>query len=154
MKKISTPYTFSLKIMPWLYFGFVAIFGGVVLMGGAIKKDPLFVFVPFAMAIGGYYFFRVALRNLADEVYDCGDFLLVRKGGNEDRVPLANIINVNFAMNIRPARITLTLATPGKFGREIVFALPPKLYFSPLPTSELAADLIARAHTARLRRAN
>lgn len=152
MKRISTPYTFSLKIFPWLYGGFVVVFGAVALLSGAGRKDPFFVLIPFAMAIGGYYLFRVALRDLADEVYDCGDFLLVRKSGDEDRVPLANIVNVNFAMNMRPARITLTLETPGKFGSEIVFALPPKLYLSPFPKSELAADLIARAHAARGRR--
>ncbi len=152
MSKISTPYSFSLKILPWLYFGFLAVFGAVALVGSAGKEDRFFVLIAFAMAIGGYYVLRVSLRDLADEVHDCGDFLLVRKNGDEDRVPLANIINVNFAMNIRPARITLTLATPGKFGASISFALPPKLYLSPFPRSDVAEDLIARAHAARSRR--
>ena len=149
MKKISTPYSFSLKIFPIFFFGFLALFFGLMLMNGAYEKNPQFLVIPAVMGVIGYIVMKTTLRDLADEVFDCGDFLLVRKRGEEDRVPLANIINVNFSMNARPARITLTLAKPSKFGPEISFALPPRVYLSPFPRSEIAEDLIARAQVAR-----
>ena len=152
MKKISTPYTFSLKVFPYLYFAFILVFVLIVLMGGALNKDPVFIIVPCVMAVMGHYFLKVALQDLVDEVFDCGDFLLVRKRGQQDAIQFSNIINVNFAMNQKPARITLTLDHPGKFGSAILFALPPKTYLSPLPRSEVAEDLIARAHAARTRK--
>lgn len=153
MKRISTPYTFSLKMFPFLYFGFLVVAFPLVVMTGSFKEEPMLFLVPCAMAIIGYYFIRVVLRDLVDEVYDCGDFLLVRKRGVEERVPLSDIINVNFATNQSPARITLTLDRPGKFGKEISFAPPPQIYLTPYPRNEIAEDLIARAHLARSKHA-
>lgn len=152
MKKISTPYMFSFKIFPYLYFGFIAVFLAMVVMGGGWEKDLAFVIVPCVMMVVGWVFMKVALSDLVDEVFDCGDSLLVRKRGQEERVPLASIINVNFAMNQQPARITLTLAKPGKFGSYISFALPPRIYLHPIPTSKVAEELIIRIHAARSRR--
>ncbi|HEY7654025.1 MAG TPA: hypothetical protein VIG07_14480 [Methylomirabilota bacterium] len=149
MKKISTPYTFSFKIFPFLFFGFLVVIFSLMLMAGALKETPMLVVVPCAMAAIGYFLMKMVLGNLVDEVYDCDDFLLVRKGGAEERIPLSDIINVNFAMNQRPARITLTLASPGKFGREISFSPPPEIHLNPFLRNEIAEELIARAHKAR-----
>ena len=149
MKKISTPYTFSFKVFPFLYFGFIGVFIAMAWMSGAWEKQPGFLAIPCVMAVGGYFFMKAALTDLVDEVFDCGDFLLIKKGGKEERIPLSNIINVNFAMNQKPARISLTLAKPGRFGSPISFALPPKIYLHPVPHSDVAEDLIVRAHAAR-----
>jgi len=151
VKRISTPYTFSRKFFPFLFYGFLAMFLAFVGMSGAFRKEPLFLVVPCVMAVGGYFFMRAVLRDLVDDVYDCGSFLLVRKGRLEESIPLANIINVNFAINQRPARITLTLDKPGKFGKEISFAPPPKIYLIPYPRNEVVEDLIERAQMARSR---
>ena len=88
-------------------------------------------------------------RDLMDEVYDCGDYLLIKKRGEEDTVPLSNIINVNFSTFRRGERprITLTLALPGKFGTEISFAPPPNISFP--RRNQTAEDLLARAEKAR-----
>jgi hypothetical protein len=149
MKKISTPYTFSFKVFPFLFFGFLAVIFALMLRGGVFKQTPMFVVVPCVMAAIGYFFMKMAIGDLADEVYDCGDFLLVRKRGAEERIPLSDIINVNWSMNQSPARITLTLDRPGTFGREISFAPPPKIYLTPFPKNDIAEELIARAHKAR-----
>lgn len=142
---------FSYKIGPFLFIGFVAVFIALVLISGAYKKEPMALLVPCLMAGFGYYFLKIPVRDLVDEVYDCGDFLLVRKHGEEDRVPLSGIINVTFSMNVQPARITLALAQPGKFGSEISFALPPRIYINPLAKNKIAEDLIFRANKARAR---
>jgi len=149
VKRISTPYTFSKKIFPFLFYGFLAVFLTFAVMSGVFRKEPLFLVVPCVMAVVGYFFMRAVLRDLVDDVFDCGSFLLVRKGHLEERIPLANVININFAINQRPARITLTLEKPGKFGREISFAPPPKIYLTPYPRNEVVEDLIERAQAAR-----
>ena len=152
MTKISTPYSFSLKIFPFLFFGVLAVILSLTWMAGAFKDAPMFIVVPGAMAAIGLVWLQVVVGELVDEVYDCGDFLLVRNRGVEERVQLSDIINVNFAINQRPARITLTLDRPGRFGSEISFAPPPKIYLSPFPKNDTAEQLIARAHKARSER--
>ena len=151
MKRISTPYTFSVKMFPFLFFGFLAFFAFLLVANGAYETNPMFLVVLGVMAVIGYFSTKTSLQNVVDEVYDCGDFLLVRKRGEEDNIPLSNIMNVNF--NGKPARITLTLATPGKFGSEISFAPPPQIYVGAYPKNEIAGDLIARAGQARSARA-
>jgi len=120
-------------------------------MNGALQKAPMFLVFPCAVAVGGYYVWKVNIRDLMDEVYDCGDYLLVKKGNEEDTVLLSNIINVNFstARDGAQGRITLTLDTPGKFGTEIRFAPPPHIYIGIPRRSEIAEDLSARAYKAR-----
>ncbi len=151
MKKISTPYTFSLKIFPFVFFGFLAFLFFLLLINGAYEKSPMFLVAVGVVAVFGFYYTKMSRRDLVDEVYDCGDYLLVRKRGEEDTVPLSNIINVNFSTDQRgvAARITLRLASPGKFGTEISFAPPPQIYMSFPSRNEVAEDLLARADKAR-----
>jgi len=87
-----------------------------------------------------------------DEVYDCGDSLLVKKAGQEEMVPLSSIININDQTTM----ITLRLVRGGKFGTDISFS-PSK--HSPLglvpfkfPKNEVAEDLIIRVDRARSQR--
>jgi hypothetical protein len=107
------------------------------------------------MAVLGYQWWATKVRTLLDEVNDCGDYLLVKKRGEDDAVPLSNIINVNFstARDGAQGRITLALATPGKFGIEITFAPPPHIYIGFPRRNEIAEDLRARAAQARSKRA-
>jgi hypothetical protein len=103
------------------------------------------------MAVIGVCSMLASRRDCADAVFDCGDHLLVQKSGEEDTVPLSNIINVNFSKNPHniSATITLTLASPGKFGAEISFAPPPKIYMRFPPRNEIADQLVVRAEKAR-----
>jgi hypothetical protein len=151
MQRISTPYTFSIKVFPFLFFGFLAFFSFLLLINGALQKAPMFLVVVVVMAVIGFYSTKASRQDLVDEVFDCGAFLLVKKRGEEDTVPLSNIINVNFSTDGggASARITLTLASPGKFGTEISFAPPPKIYIGVHCRNEIAEDLLARADKAR-----
>jgi hypothetical protein len=54
--------------------------------------------------------------NLVDEVFDLGDALLVRNGGQEERIALADIKNVNFFPYMSPPQVTLSLRRPSVFG--------------------------------------
>jgi hypothetical protein len=147
MKRISTPYMFSVKAMPFAFVGLMVFILALMLLNGAYEKSPALLLMPCGMAFIGYHFAKMNSQGLVDAVYDCGDCILVRKRGDEEKIPLANIINVNF--NAQPSRITLTLATPGKFGAQILFAPPPQVYVGPLPENGIAADLLVPASQAR-----
>jgi len=121
-------------------------------MTGAIEKDPVFVFGPAIMAVFGYLLMKKLVWDLVDEVYDCGDFLLVRNRGNEERVQLSNIMNVSASILVNPPRITLRLANPGKFGSEVAFSPVIGFTLNPFAKSVVAEDLIMRVDRARSKR--
>jgi len=149
MKRISNPFTPALKIVPFLVCGFCAFILALLLKNGALQKAPMLVVFPGVVAIGGYYAWKASIRDLMDEVYDCGDYLLVKKGGQEDTVLLSNINYVRFS-NTRDGaqpRIRLSLDAPGKFGAEILF-VPPQNPLAPR-TNRVADDLVARVNEAR-----
>jgi hypothetical protein len=91
--------------------------------------------------------------DLADEVHDCGDSLLIRKGSNEEHIPLSNIMNVSVSTNMNPPRITLRLVKPGRLGSEISFSPPSRLSFNPFAKNPVAEDLMVRVDQARVKRA-
>jgi hypothetical protein len=151
MKRISTPYTFAIKIFPFFFCGICAFILALLLMNGALQKAPVFLVAPWVMAVIGYLWWKTSLQDLDDEVDDCGDYLLVKKRGEEDTILLSNISNVDFSTDRHgsQARITLRLATPGKFGAEISFKPPPQIYLSRPARNAIAEDLRVRAHKAR-----
>lgn len=148
MNKISTPYSWSMKAFPFIFFGFLAFMLGLM-MNGALGA-PMFLLTLAMISVIGYFYWKVSLRDIMDEVYDCGDFLVLKKRGEEDTVLLSNINNVRFSTDGQgvSARITLSLDSPGKFGQEITFAPPPQIYFG-TPKNQIAADLLARVDRAR-----
>jgi hypothetical protein len=85
--------------------------------------------------------------DLADEVLDDGDSLVVRFGSDQERIPVSQIINVSYSYMSNPVRVTLTLRTPGLFGKEIKFSPPQR--FVPFAKSPIVADLIDRIDAAR-----
>ena len=154
--RISSRNTFFVKrVFPILWFGFIALFLSAGLIGAsrATRPVPLPVFVmPAIMAAFGWLLMRRLIFDLADEVCDEGDALRVRFGDNEERIALANIINVSYAGLTNPQRVTLTLREAGRFGKEVSFCpLTPLLGPLLRTTSPIVTDLIARADAARRR---
>jgi len=92
---------------------------------------------------------RKLVWDLVDEVYDGGDYLLVRNGGKEDRVALSNIMNVSASTMTNPPRVTLRLSTPGRFGDEIVFSPIKPITLNLFARNKIADDLIVRVDRAR-----
>jgi hypothetical protein len=154
MTQISSRGTFYYKkVFPAIWFGFIAIFIVTTLLVGAIERNFIFLVMPCIMAAFGFVLFKKLLWDLADEVYDGGAFLVVRYLGEEDNVPLSNIMNVSASTLVNPPRITLRLAQPGKFGSEIVFSPKTGFTLNPFAKSEVAENLIERVDKARRYRA-
>ncbi len=153
MRKISSKMTaFHKKLFPAMWFGFLAFFMVSAWTADAFSRDRwVFLFVPLLMGVLGFVFMRRLLWDLADEVHDCGDALLIRKGGEQERIPLSGIMNVSATVLVNPPRITLRLVNPGRFGTEVAFMPLTHFSLNPFKKSPIADDLIVRVDRARRR---
>ena len=154
MTKISSSWTtFHKKAFPIFWFGFLALFFIVSLVTGAPKQDLGLIVIPIVMALFGFFLMKKLVFDLVDEVYDCGDALLIRNRGEETLVPLSNIMNVSVSTYMNPPRITLRLIKPASFGEEIAFSPVTGFRLNPFAKNRVAEDLILRVHRARSGRA-
>ncbi len=99
-------------------------------------KDPeLFVFVPFLLCFFGvaYFICRKLVLDLVDAVWDDGDALVIKNRHQEVRIPLSEIMSVGYAGFQNPSRVTLYLRHPSRFGDEIAFATPARVFSFRLP---------------------
>ncbi|HYC54400.1 MAG TPA: hypothetical protein VEL28_05635 [Candidatus Binatia bacterium] len=152
-RKISSRSTVvNKKIVPALWFIFLAVFVITGIVRGKATENPAFLLIPTLMAVAGFVTTRKLVWDLADEVFDYGDHLLVRKGNEQERIALSNVINVSISSLINPPRITLRLATPGRFGNEVAFSPSVGLRINPFAKIAVGEDLIARVDEARATR--
>lgn len=151
MKKISSGSTFMIKkVFPVFWFGFIVVFLLTSLTARMPAPEELIFFlVPCLMGIFGFFLFRKLLWDLADEVHDHGDYLVVRRGSETETIRIDNIMNVSASTNINPPRITLRLATPGRFGNEISFSPIKPFSLNMFAKNPIAEDLIVRVDAAR-----
>lgn len=150
MESLSSGMTFAMKrLFPALWFGFLAVFLGVGIVSGTWREAPLFIIQPILMAAFGVFLFRKLVWDLADDVRDGGTFLLIRKGGLEERVLLSNVININVSQFSNPVRISLRLRAAGKLGDEVVFIPKTEFRLNPFARNALAETLIRRVDDAR-----
>jgi hypothetical protein len=153
MKKISSNQFILRKIFPIIWFGGLGFFLLTSLITKAYEKNIIFIIQPCLMALFGYFLFKKLIWDLVDEVFDCGDYLLIKYRNDEDKILLSNIMNISGMSFSNPPRATLTLAQPSKFGKELTFSpLSPLLRFNPFAKNAVVEDLIVRIDTARLNR--
>jgi hypothetical protein len=143
--------TYYKWIFPALWFGILAVSVGTAMATAKGSEDPMTFVVPIVMAVFGFFLMKMLIWDLVDEVYDCGDALLVRRRGIEERVSLSNIINVSVSSNQNPLRITLRLDKPSRnWGTEFAFSpVYPGFRLNPFARSKVADDLIVRVDRAR-----
>jgi len=140
---------FYKKVFPIAWFGFIAVF----ILTAAVRRQSLIILAgPLFMAVFGFFMMKNLLWDLVDEVYDCGDFLLIRNHGDEENVALSNIMNVSATTAVNPPCITLKLVTPGKFGQEIAFSPVTQFTLNPFAKNQIVEDLIVRVDQARSKR--
>jgi hypothetical protein len=154
MRQISSKLTFYYKrIFPIVWFGFLAVFLVLGLLGITSPKDSfpvMFVIVPIIMAVVGFAFMKKLVFDLVDEVFDDGNALVVKSRNQEARIALSDITNVNYSAYMNPPRVTLSLRKPSVFGDQISFCAPTR--FVPFATSPVIDDLIRRIDAALARR--
>lgn len=145
-RPISSPWTWLYKRgFPFVWYGFLGTFGVLLIPAAVAQPRTSVAFLPLTfMAVLGYVLMRFFLLDLMDEVWLDGDEVIVRNGGDEERFPITNIVNVDDTQFVNPERITLTLREPCQFGAELTFT-PPKRWW-PFGKHEIAKELIRRAH--------
>src|SRR5450631_174494 len=151
--KISSSSLFiTKKVFPALWFGFLVFFIVFDFTSGLFSKAPLVLVGPLVMAAFGFVLMKKIVWDLMDEVYDCGDSLLVKNGGREETIKLSDIIGVSVSTLLNPPRITLRLARPGPLGSEIAFSPARPFTLNPFAKFPIAEDLIVRVDKARVAR--
>jgi len=114
--QISSRMTFFYKrVFPVFWFGFLTLFiigPGVIAWTSGNAPPPMFFAVPIFMMVFGYFLMKRFVFNLVDEVLDAGDALLVKNGGQQERIPLADITNISYAQMMNPPHVTLSLRQP------------------------------------------
>ena len=105
------------------------------------------VVMPVFMAIFGFFFFRKFIWDLADEVYDEGEFLVFRKGNKEQIVELKDVINISYAQMSSPERVVLQVRSEGAIGKQLAFNAP--MRFNPFLSNSMIIELIERVDRAR-----
>jgi hypothetical protein len=150
MNQISSRNVWIIKyIFPIFWFGFLGFFIIVLIFTRNTDGGPatFAIIVPIAMGVFGYFLMKRTVWDLADAVLDAGDSLVVRFGNKEERIPLANIINISYSYISGPARVTLMLRERGRFGEEVSFSPPQR--FVPFSRSPEIIELIRRVDQAR-----
>lgn len=151
MRRISSRWTFFHKrIFPVVWFGILIVISTLGFMTGKTtqaKEGP--VVVSIFMALIGYVLMRLLVFDLVDEAWDAGDYLVFKNKGVEEIVRLENIVSVSSPTLMNPPRVTLTLRTPSRLGKEITFSPPP--YLNPFKKSPIIDDLIQKVDNARVR---
>ncbi len=142
------------KVFPVLWIGLLLVIATAMVAGTLAKKQPPAQIVPFlvmpVLMMGiGVVLYRTVFWNLADEVCDGGDYLLVKRRGIEARVALSDIMNVGTSWSTRPPRVTLRLRKPGQFGDSIAFIPKSFVSFNPFARNPVEEDLIRRVDAAR-----
>jgi hypothetical protein len=153
MRRISSSMTFFYKrVFPIIFLGFLLLFVAFGLTTGMTTEQfpplPFFV-VPIIMLVIFFFVMKKLVFDLVDEVLDAGEALVVRNGGQEERIALSEIMNVNYSPLVNPPRVTLSLRRPSMFGEQVTFCAPVR--FVPFSTSPIIDELIQRIDAARRR---
>lgn len=128
------------------------IAGGLLLLGAfRVMEDGLsWRLVLEACGVIAFFWLldMVFSSDLADEVQDCGDHLLVSRGEVTERIPLTNLRSVE--VDSDGEVMTLHFAKSTAFGRKVAFSPVASLRLNPFREHPLVEELMNRAHAARL----
>src|SRR5262249_16021675 len=144
MRPISSKMTFFYKrVFPVIWFGglLLLFIFGLFSVFGLFSASPSipFLIVVLLIPVFGYCFMKKVNFNLADAVLDAGDALVVRSGGQEERIALSDIKNVNYSPYMYPPQVTLSVRRHTVFGDTITFCAPVSIM--PLWSSPVILDL-------------
>jgi hypothetical protein len=145
---------FYKRVFPVMWIAMIGLCLGLVVMTSQRGHGvPARLLIAPLLALGvAWFVMRRLVFDLADEVWDEGHALRVRFGHEEERIELADIINVGYTFMVNPARVTLTLRNPGRFGKDVTFCPVQERFLGPLlRRNPLVTDLIERVDAARRR---
>lgn len=158
MRRLSSSSTFFYKrVFPVLWFGFLLVFLAIAFWGmqhARAQAQPQqfvpFLLMPLLMAGVGIFIFRKLIHDLVDEVWLDGDYLVVKNRGEQRRVALADVMNINSSTMTNPRRVTVMLRTESRFGRSFSFMpASPLRFLGAFQPDPVATELIERVDALR-----
>ena len=154
MQRISSKTTTITKwVFPIFWFGVVTIILLAALFGRPRGPDTfVMVIVPCVMLVIGFVVMKALIFDLVDEVWDAGDYLVVKNKGEETTIRLDEIINVNYSTFTNPQRATLRLRNPGRLGKEVAFLPRANVRGWRISRNQNLEQLIDRIDAARRKR--
>ncbi len=131
--KRALPALLTLAFAPPVAFIAVNVFTG--------RSPEEAVLIPGIAAVFGIVMMLYFGCPTVDEVWIDGDDLVVRNRGDEDRFPIAHIIDVEGSYMMSPEHIGIILQPPSRFGKKIRFAAPYRFFmFGTHPVAQELAD--------------
>jgi len=154
MQRISSRSTKITKwVFPIFWFGFLLIFFVAALFGRPRGPETFAIlFIPCVMLVVGFLVMKALIFDLVDEVWDAGDYLVVKNKGEETSIRLEEIVNLNYSTFTNPKRATLRLRNPGRFGKEVAFLPKANVTVWRFTRNENLEQLIDRIDAARRKR--
>ncbi len=123
-RKISADASTALaKVFAGLPFPIVGLMLAASVYNGQVGLSGVLAGLAFLAAY--FWIARRFVWSLIDEVTDCGDYLLARRGRVEDRILLSDIEDIVDRPYARPPKAIVTLKARSAFGWSLVFALSP-----------------------------
>ncbi len=145
MRLISSKLTWwHKKAFPTLWFGILGLVIVTLIpavLSGSVPGEVLLI--PLIMVGAGAALDVWLVFPLVDEVWIDGDDLIVRNRGEEDRFPIAHIIDVDGSFLTNPESIGLWLKPKCRFGKTIRFEAPFRVFM--FGTHPQAQELIDRS---------
>jgi hypothetical protein len=116
----------------------------------SIFNQPTVHVIPIVMLIGFWIYFMQEGRffSIADEVIDCGDYLEVRRGRTELKIPFSSISAAEVSTTYRMHRITVHLRERTNLGWRVDFWPQAIHWGNLLAVQKIAVDLSDRARRA------
>jgi len=140
-------------ILKWLFPGFWflvwAAFPLLVLTDPDTDELRLGVLVamvalPLAVVLFSVFQFKEQIWSLADEVWDGGDYLRIKKGGQQQDIYLRDVIEAKYISKGVP-RFSIRAKDSTGIDRIVVFQAPPKFLAEPPRLAKEILDRIERA---------
>lgn len=150
MTRISSQMTFFYKrVLPVFWFGSLGLIFCVGTIGAIGKQQYINIIpaliVPLFMAIFGYLMMDMMhVFDLVDEVWDCGESILIKNKGQEYRFGLSDFMSLSYTEFKSTPRATLWLRERSEdLGKGVAFLLPYRFFsFHMMPP--IARDLMVR----------
>jgi hypothetical protein len=119
-------------------------------LNGTLWRDPLVTVIPLCILCGFevYFFRKMQIHRLADEVMDCEDHLRVRRGRTEEIIPFSKIASAGVSTAGGIHRLTIRLE-PLASGAKIEFLPQASLWASLRAVQRVANNLTERAQQAK-----
>jgi hypothetical protein len=158
MRRLSSSSTFFYKrVFPVFWYGILLLVFATSFWGMRHARAPVdmsqflpMLLVPVFMGAVGYFIFRMLIRDLVDEVWLDSDTLIVKNRGEQWRVALADVMNINATTMSNPRRVTVMSRVESRHGRDFSFIpASPRGFMSAFKPDPIATELIGRVDALR-----